>query len=160
MSSQQGKSGKELRIVTRHPITLDDIRRDEDKVRLLHIIRLYGEITEKALQYLVYELKQKGFNIGYEFSLIGGVPSSRPLRDSLIALLYTGLLETNPRNKKLRLTSTALEEFLPSEKIPEEEAEKLRELVEELRPKISAIDAEVELATMLGRGGRRRRRRF
>ncbi len=158
--SQPGKGGKELKIVTRHPITVDDVRRDERKVRLLHIIRLYGEITEKALQHLVYELGQKGFDTGYEFSMIGGVPSSRSLRDSLIALLYTGLLETNPRNKKLRLTSTALEEFLPTAKMPEEDLEKLKELIEDLRPKISAIDAEVELATMLGRGGRRRRRRF
>ena len=158
MSTPGSGKSKELKIVTRHVVTLDQIREDKNKLMLLHAIKVYGEITEKALQHLIHELQQSGVEMGYDFIMIGNTPSSKRLREDVVALLYVGLLETNPKNKKLRLTSMAESEFLPQVGLPEEEAKKISDAVEQARAKISAIDAEVELATMLERRGRRRRR--
>lgn len=157
MSAPGSGKSKELKIVTRHVITLDQVKGDKAKLMLLHAIKAYGEITEKALQHLVHELQQSGVEMGYEFIMIGNTPSSKRLREDVVALLYVGLLETNPKNKKLRLTPMAESEFLSQVRLPEE-VEKVSEAVEQVRAKISAIDAEVELATMLERRGRRRRR--
>ncbi len=158
MSTPGSGKSKELKIVTRHVVTLDQVKEDKTKLMLLHAIKAYGEITEKALQHLIHELQQFGVEMGYEFIMIGNTPSSKRLREDVVALLYVGLLETNPKNKKLRLTSMAESEFLPQVSLPEEDVKKISDAVEQARAKISAIDAEVELATMLERRGRRRRR--
>jgi uncharacterized protein YwgA len=160
LSTQGPGKGKELKIVTRHVVTIDQVRGDKAKVRLLHTIKAYGEISEKALQHLVYEMKEAGVDLGYDFTVIGNVPFSKKLREDIVALLYVGLLETNPKNKKLRVTSMAVSDFLPTVPLPEEETKKIEETVEQLRSKVASIDAEVELAAMLGRRSRRRRRRF
>jgi len=153
-----GKS-KELKIITRPAITIADIVNDVRKIALLQTIKSFGEITEKALIYLVKNIQDKNVNLGYKFFEIAGSLSSKELKEDIIALLYLGLLETNPRNKKLRVTSEGLEFLENHVSKLGENAEKIPQLVEELRSKIIPIDAEQELSFKLLRIFRRRRRR-
>jgi len=156
MSKPTSGKTKELKIITRHVITIDDIKKDPRKVKLLYIISEIGSISEKALQYLLYYMKENGYDLGYYFVLLGQTPSSKELLNDTLALRYVGLLETNPR-KKLVVTSLG-KEFLDknSNIIPDEEKDQIKKLIEELRIKIAPIDAEVELRA----GPRRRRRRI
>ncbi len=155
--SKPSKS-KELKIVTRHVITIDDIKKDPRKVKLLYIISVTGGISEKALQYLLYYMKEEGYDLGYKFVMLGTVPSSKEVLNDTLALRYVGLLETNPR-RKLVVTSLG-KEFLDKEGdkyLNDDEKDQIKKLVEELRVKIAPIDAEVEL---MSRPRRRRRRLF
>ena len=155
MSSQQ--KTKELKIVTRHVITLDAVKRDERKIKLLNIINAYGEISEKALTHLIYLMKnEKDFDMGYKFITIANVPSSKELKEDLMALLYVGLLEVNPRNRRLRLTSLG-KEFLSNNPLPEDLISKITDLVTELKPKVVSYDVEIDL--VIRSMSRRRRRR-
>ncbi|HIQ04010.1 MAG TPA: hypothetical protein EYH40_06310 [Desulfurococcales archaeon] len=160
--SSSSKPGKELKIISRPALTLNDIIKDKNKILLTYIINVYGEISEKALHYLVKELKDKGFELKYNFIDIAGVPSSKTLHEDVVALLYVGILESNPRNKKLRLTNEGKELLeKASNKLSKDECEKLLKIINEVKPKIIPIDAEQELATMLlRRRGRGRRRSF
>ncbi len=157
--SQKSSStkSKELKIITRHVITLDDIKNDPRKIKLLYIIDTVGGISEKALQHLIYYMKNSEYDLGYDFILLGNTPSSKMLHNDIVALLYVGLIETNPRRK---LVTTSLgKEFLEKVKdnIPEDEKENIKKLIDDLRIKIAHIDMEVELSY---RAARRRRRRF
>ncbi len=155
--SKPSKS-KELKIITRHVITIDDIKKDPRKVKLLYIISVTSGISEKALQYLLYYMKEEGYDLGYKFVMLGTVPSSKEILNDTLALRYVGLLETNPR-RKLVVTSLG-KEFLEKEGskyISDDEKDQIRKIVEELRVKIAPIDAEVEL---MSRPRRRRRRLF
>lgn len=155
MSSQQ--KTKELRIVTKHVITLDVVKNDLRKQKLLNIINAYGEVSEKALTHLIYLLKtEKGFDLNYNFTLIAGVPSSKGIKEDLMALLYVGLLEVNPRNRKIRLTSLG-KEFLANNPLPEDLAKNITNLVNELKTKVVSYDVEVDL--IVRSLSRRRRRR-
>lgn len=149
---------KELKIITRPALTINDIVNDSRKIALLHIVKSFGEITEKALYHLVKGVQEEGkIKLGYSFFEVAGILSSKELREDLIALLYLGLLESNPRNKKLRITADG-QEFLEQniEKLGDN-AEKISEAIENLRPKIIPIDAEQELTFKLMKPGRRRR---
>lgn len=156
--SQKTGSGKskELKIVTRHVITVDDIKNDPRKIKLLYIINTIGGISEKALQHLIYYMKDLEFDLGYNFIVLGTTPSSKMLHNDIVALLYVGLIETNPRRK---LVATSLgKEFLEKTKdvITDDEKETIKKLIDELRIKIAPIDMEVELSYR----SKRRRRRF
>jgi len=119
------------------------------------IINILEEISEKALTHLIYLIqKEKGIDLGYKFFLVAGNPSSKQLLDDIFALLYVGLIETNPRNKKLRLTSTGKEFLEQTGGVPEEILSPIKSAIEELRSKIQLVDAEVELL------GSRPRRRY
>lgn len=157
---EKGPASKELKIETKPALTLNDVKKDNDKIMLLHTIKSYGEISERALQHLVKELVDKGLPFKYKFVIIGGVPISKKLKDDIVALLYVGLLEVNPKNKKLRITGDGLEFIEKEGLIPTEDLEKLSVALNEVRPKIMVIDAEHELATLLFRRGRRRRRYY
>ncbi|ABN70380.1 conserved hypothetical protein [Staphylothermus marinus F1] len=156
MSKPSTGRSKELKIVTRHVITINDIEKDHRKIKLLYIISQLGSISEKALQYLLYYMKEKGYDLGYNYVMLGQFPSSKEILNDTLALRYVGLLETNPR-KKLEVTSLG-KEFLEkhSNVISDEEKEEIQKLIEELRIKIAPIDAEVEMRTR----PRRRRRLF
>ncbi len=153
--SGSGKS-KELKIITRHVITEKDIENDPRKIKLLFIIQEVGGISEKALQYLLYYIREKGYDLGYNFVMLGTMPSSKEIINDTLALRYVGLVETNPR-RKLVVTSLG-KEFLEKHKdaISEEEKEQIKKLIEELRIQIAPIDAEVEVMSR----PRRRRRLF
>ncbi len=137
---------KELKTFSMQVVTPEHIKRDERKMKLLHVIQHLGAISEKALTYLLYYLKEKGMDLGYHFIVIGGKPMSREVIDDLMALLYTGLVENDPRTKKLRLTSNGMD-FMEKNALPKEAVEDLLKAVDELKPKIAPIDAEIELST-------------
>lgn len=153
MSAPQ--KSKELKVFSKQVITIDQIKKDVRKLKLLRIIDVLEEISEKALTHLIYLIqKEKGIDLGYKFFLVAGNPSSKQLLDDIFALLYVGLIETNPRNKKLRLTSIGKEFLEQVTTIPEEEFSPIKSAIEELKSKIQLVDAEVELL------GSRSRRRF
>ncbi len=138
------KKSKEIKIETRQVVTPEQVMKNERIMKLLYVIWLYGEISEKGLIHLVHELKEAGIDLGYKFFKIGGTITSKQLREDMLSLLYVDFVETVGRAKKLRITGMgkeALEKF----KLPEEETEKLKKEIENLRGKIAAIDAEVEL---------------
>jgi hypothetical protein len=153
---------KELVIITRPAVTRDQVERDERKKRLMLILKAMedqGGIYERSLAHLVYWLqKEKGFDLGYNFYMIGDVPTSKELHEDIVALLYVGFAETDPRTKKLRLTSDG-REFLETKGYDKEFFEKLQAAVEEYKPKIAALDAQIELTTILSRPRAPRRRR-
>jgi hypothetical protein len=154
LSKTPGGKSKELKIITRHIITVNDIEKDPRKIRLLYILDQLGGISEKALQYLLYYMKEKGYDLGYSFIMLGTMPSSKEVINDTLALRYVGLVETNPRRK---LVTTSLgKEFLDKHKdvIPDDEKGQIKSLIEELRVQVAPIDAEVEV---LGRPRRRRR---
>ena len=152
MSAQRTK---ELKVFSKQVVTLDHIRRDLRKLKLLLIIDALGEISERALTQLVYMVNtEKGIDLGYKFFTVAGKPSSKQLLEDVFALLYVGLIETNPKNMKLRLTSLGKEFLGQIHEIPEDEVAKLKSAVEELRSKVKILDAQVELL------GTRSRRRF
>ncbi len=153
---------KELVIVTRHVVTLDQVKNDERKMRLLAVFKALedvGGIYERSLAHLLYWLKtEKNLDLGYNFIVVGGTPTSKELHEDLVALLYVGLIESNPRTKKLQLTSEG-KEFLDKVGLPPD-WEKIKQAVEELKPKVTAIDAQLELTAMLMRPRAPRRRMF
>ncbi|MET1159954.1 MAG: hypothetical protein ABWW65_03245 [Thermoprotei archaeon] len=154
MSKPSSTKSKEIKIITKHVVTLQDIEKDLRKIKLLYIMSEFGEISEKALQYLLYEMKNKGYDLGYNFTVVGRVPTSKELFNDLIALKYTGLVETNAI-RKLVISSLG-REFLEkhSSKISDEEKNNIKNLIEELRVKVKPIDVEVEM--MFKRGRRRK----
>ncbi len=155
MSKSTGSKSKEIKIVTRHVITIDEVEKDLRKIKLLYIISVVGDISEKALQYLLYEMKEKGYDLEYGFTLVGNIPTSKELFNDLLALKYTGLVETNPSRKLI--VSSLGREFLEKNvnKITEEERDEIKKLIDELRVKVRPIDVEVEM-----RFRRTRRRRL
>ncbi len=155
--SQPSKGGKELRIVTVPVVTVDDVKQDKRKLKLLHILDWVGELSEKGIVKLLYTLKEKGIDLGYNFIMIGDEPSSREVLEDARILLYLDLAETNPMNRKVRLTSIG-KEFLEANKLPDEEIDDLRKAVDEVKERIKAEDNVSTLPLMRGR--RRRRRRF
>lgn len=161
MSKQSSTKSKELKIITRHVVTINDVLKDPRKIKILYLINEFEEMSEKALQYLVYWLKsEKNIDLGYDFLVIGNVPSSKDLKMDLVALLYVGALETNPKNKKLRITSIG-KELLGKVNLDKEELDKIATNAKEYEAKVKSIDAEVELTVkMLSSARRRRRRRF
>jgi len=151
---------KELVIIARPAITLDQVKNDERKKKLLLVLRNMedqGGIYERSLAYLLYWLKtEKEIDLGYNFFLVGDLPTSKELHEDIVALLYVGLAENDPRTKKLRLTSQG-REFLQSIVFDKDFVEKLKAAIEELKPKVAAIDAQLELTNMLMRPGAPRR---
>ncbi|HDI02338.1 MAG TPA: hypothetical protein ENF93_01695 [Ignisphaera sp.] len=146
---------KELKTFSMQVVTIDHIKKDPRKMKLLHIIHHIGAISEKALTYLLYYLKEKGLDLGYNFIVIGGKPMSKDVLEDIMALLYVGLVENDPRTKKLRLTSNGME-FMEKNALAPEEVKDLLAAVDELKPKITPIDAEVELASTESRPIRKR----
>ncbi len=143
MSASGGKT-KELKIITRHVITVDDVKKSKNMKIILHIVKHLGEISEKGLTRLLYEMKEKGVDVGYQFVKIGKVVGSKDLHQDIMDLLYVGLLERNPAKNKLRLTPDG-EEFLEKYGLPEEEIKPILSLVDQLKPVIEPIEAEVEM---------------
>jgi len=111
---------------------------------ILHIVKQFGEISEKGLTRLLYEMKEKGVDLGYQFVKIGKVVGSKDLHQDIMDLLYVGLLERNPAKNKLRLTPDG-EEFLEKYGLPEDEVKPVVDLAVSLKSVIEPIEAEVEM---------------
>lgn len=152
--SQQQKQSKELKIVTRPVVTVDSIKGDVIKLKLLHIIKHLNSISEKALTHLIYLLQNElKIQLKYSFINVGGVPCSKQLRDDINILLYLGLVETDSVSRKLRLTSNGVE-FLEKHGLSNEELNTLLGGVDELKSKTSSIDAEADLSARKVRSSR------
>jgi hypothetical protein len=151
ISSQQaatsGEKGKEIRIVTRHVVTVNDVVKNPRLIKLLYLISLSNNgLSEKALSHLVYniEKEQKG-RFGYEFTLVGDTPVSKELLNDLTTLKYTGLVEVSIKNRKLYVTSGGreiLDKIIESIKT---DIDALKKSFEETWPKIAPIDVEAGL---------------
>jgi hypothetical protein len=151
--SQQSKS-KELKITTKHVITLDQIKSNERAIKLLYIIFRFGEITEKALMHLIKDLKEEGIDLKYNIVEIAGNPVSKELKEELTALLYVGLIESIAPSKKLNITTQG-KEFIENISIDEEFKSNVDPIIEKLRSKLSSMVAEADF----GLGRRRFRSR-
>ncbi|MFZ8791408.1 MAG: hypothetical protein ACO2OS_03900 [Thermosphaera aggregans] len=139
------EKSKEVKIIAKQVFTLSDIEKNPRALKLLYIINNVGSISEKALQYLLYHMRESGVDFKYAFTTIGGVPSSRELLNEILSLKYVGLLESLP-NRKIVLTGLG-KEFLASRlnALSEEEKNLLNKALEEAKPKIVPIDAEVDI---------------
>ena len=158
-----GGTKKELVIATRPVVTPQEVERDERKKKLLLVLKAMedqGGIYERSLINLVYWLKtEKELDLGYSFFLVGDTPTSKDLHEDIMALLYVGYIETDPRTKKLRLTNDG-KEFLEKKWFDKDLYEKIKAAVDDLKPKIAALDAQIELTTLLSRPRAPRRRAF
>lgn len=155
-----GGTKKELVIVTRPAITRQQVERDPRKRKLMLVLKAMedqGGIYERSLVNLVYWLKtEKDIDLGYNFYLVGNTPTSKDLHEDIVALLYVGFAETDPRTRKLRLTNDG-KEFLEKKWFDEALYKQIKAAVDELRPKLAALDAQIELTTLLSRPRSRRR---
>ncbi|MEM2671458.1 MAG: hypothetical protein QXI64_08370 [Sulfolobales archaeon] len=148
MMSQQTKS-KELKIVTKPVIALDHLKSNKRALKTLFLISELGGVTEKALAYIIRELQSTGMDLGYSFVEIAGIPTSKDLREDVIAMLYVGLLESG-QNKKLSVTSQG-KEFLAQVSIEQEFIENLKSKLPEVKNKLATLLAEADLGVQKGR---------
>lgn len=146
-STQQQKT-KELKIFSAQVVTLDQIKNSRRKLMLVYMIRSLKEVSEKGLTYLINYLKEeKKVDAGYSIIKIGNKIIAKELNDDIKQLLYVGIIEMDPKTKKLRLTSSG-HEFLEGIKMVDRDVESLVQLTEEYRNKIVAIDEEISLMSM------------
>lgn len=149
------QKSKELKIFSVQVVTPEHIRRDKRKLMLLYIIKTYGEISEKGLTHLIILLRdEKGISLNYTIFRIGTRVVIKELQEDLRALLYTGLIEVNPKNKKLRVTSNGLEFLDKIDVASIENLNTILQTVEELKPKIMPLDEEVALVASTSTGKR------
>ncbi len=147
-TSVQQQKTKELKIFSVQVVTLDQIRNDKRKLTLIYIIKSLKEVSEKGLSYLINYLKEeKKKDLGYNITKIGNKIIVKELNEDIKLLLYAGIIEMDPKTKKLRLTSNG-QEFLESIKVVDKDLEQLLQLIEEYRNKIIAIDEEISLMTV------------
>ncbi|MEB3825799.1 MAG: hypothetical protein LRS47_03925 [Desulfurococcales archaeon] len=158
MSQTPSKGGKEFKPVSFKVITLDQVVKNERLMNLLYLLSKFKELNEKTIYHLVHEVQEKGFNMGYNFFVVGGHPNSKQLKDDLIALMYVDLIETEPRLKKIKLTGQGMdvvEEY--SGNMSSEKKNLIDNIVEEIRKKIMILDNEADLETALRKRRRGRR---
>ncbi len=91
------------------------LNEDKRKLSLLYIINRMERVSEKALTALIFEMKEKGMDLGYNFNNIGNNIFSHSLKEDITSLLYLGFIENDLKTKKLSLSNDG-KEFL--EKIP------------------------------------------
>lgn len=146
--SQQTKS-KELKIVTKPVIVLDQLKSNRKAIKILFLVSELGGTTEKALTYVVKELQSAGIDLGYRFVEIAGISTSKELREDIIALLYVGLLESG-QNKKLSITSQG-KEFLEQVGVEKDFVESIKSKLPEVKTKLATLIAEADLGAQRGR---------
>lgn len=157
MSQKAEKSvSKELKIVSRPVVTIEEAVKDNRKVGILSIVSNLGEISERGLINCLYILRtEKGKDLGYSFQVIGSAVNSRELLEDIRILLYLGLFEVT-ESRKLRLTSLGRELLDKLSSGQRERLEELLKVVEEVKQRVLSED---NLLNMLSQGGRGRRRR-
>ncbi|MCX8184226.1 MAG: hypothetical protein RMI56_05030 [Sulfolobales archaeon] len=156
MSQKAEKTvSKELKVVSRPVVSIDDAVRDEKKVSVLGIVRSLGEVSERGLINCLYILKtEKGKDIGYPFQVIGSVVNSREMLEDVRVLLYLGLLEVTEA-RKLKLTSLGREMLDKLSDKQKEIVEELSKVVEEIKQRVLSEDNLLNILS--GSRGRRRR---
>ncbi|MEL9939471.1 MAG: hypothetical protein QW348_00930 [Ignisphaera sp.] len=151
---QQQKT-KELKTFSTQVVTLDTIKNDKRKMTLLHIIKVLNAVSEKGLSYLVTVLHdEKKVDLGYTIVRLGNRVIVKDLLEDIKALLYVGLIESDPKTKKLQLTSRG-KEFLESLQIADTKLSEVLSSVEELKSRVIAVDEEVAAATQLAKQSRK-----
>jgi hypothetical protein len=101
-------------------------------------------ISEKALVNLVYLMRENGFNLGYNFVVVGNTPTSRDLLGDLTLLKYIGLVEV-AGNKKLVVTSLGRELLSKVTPVISSQEDTIKKLYEALYPKVAPVDVEIDL---------------
>ncbi len=158
---QESKGSKELKITTIHVVTPDKVLSNERQVSLLYLIDKFGPLHEKTIMKLVYMLNEKGYNLGYNFRLVGDSPYSPELKNDLVALLYVGFIEAETTlYRKLRTTGEG-KDALAKANVPKGLIDVINKNFEEFRNTASMVDSELDLQIRnrfreLQRGGRRR----
>ncbi|BAB65200.1 MULTISPECIES: hypothetical protein [Sulfurisphaera] len=143
--SQPGQTkSKELKLTSKQVFTPDSLKDDKRKIKLLYLIKTLNGASEKALTIGLYELKQKGLDLGYQFNVIGNNVFSPMIKEDITALLYVGYIENDPQSKKLKLTSSG-QEFLDKQQIEDDFKNNLAQLLSDIKMKINAIDEENRL---------------
>ncbi|MGC8975274.1 MAG: hypothetical protein ACP5KB_03645 [Thermoprotei archaeon] len=150
-------TSKELRIVARPVATLEAVKKDLDKLKLLAIINHLQVISERGLINLIHALvNEKNVKFKYSFVLVDQIPSSKELSEDIRLLLYLGLVETEPVLRKLRLTSSG-KEFLEQNKLDENILSELLKAVDELKERVLSEERVAEFSTRTTRKKRFRR---
>jgi len=147
---------KELKIVTRPVVTVDEVLKDSRKVGVLSVVSRLGEVSERGLVNALYILKtEKGKDLGYQFQVVGKAVNSRDLLEDVRILLYLGLLEVTER-RKLRLTSLGKELLDKVGASAGGSLDEVLQAVEEIKQRVISEDS---LLSMMSAGGRGRKRR-
>ncbi|MEM0015955.1 MAG: hypothetical protein QW550_03845 [Saccharolobus sp.] len=144
MSQPNQQKSKDLKIVSKQVISPNVINEDKRKLQLLYILKQVNKLTEKSIILLLYELKQKGIDLGYQFNVIGNNVFSSMIKEDLTSLLYLGLIENDPISKKISVSNNGIE-VLEKNPIDEEYKNKLLQALNEIKTKILAIDEEYNL---------------
>jgi hypothetical protein len=160
--SQPGQTKtKELKTITKQVITPSVLKEDKKKVQLMYIIKLFGGISERALISLLYEASQKGLDLGYKFNVIGNNVFSPMIKEDLTSLLYLGLIESDPVNKKLKLSTNGEEALEENQAVIDDNFKnQLNQILSEIKSKIVAIDEEYTLKLKNANRGYSRGRRY
>ncbi len=143
---QEGKGGKELKIISVQVVTPEQVKKNPRQLGLLYIIDRLGPTHEKTLQNIVYIIQEElGVDLGYEFRKIGNTPYSPQLKSDITSLLYVGFIETEPSlYRKIRSTSSG-KDALESSQPPPGLIEAIKNNFEILRNKASILDSELDL---------------
>ncbi|ACP46306.1 conserved hypothetical protein [Sulfolobus islandicus Y.G.57.14] len=144
MSQPGQQKSKDVKMVSKQVISTNIINEDKRKLQLLYIIRQIGKLTEKSIIMLLYELKQKGVDIGYQFNVIGNNVFSLMAKEDLTSLLYLGLIENDPVSKKIGISNNGIE-ILDKTQIEEDFKNKVAQALNEIKTKILAYDEEYNL---------------
>ena len=139
------EKSKEVKIITKHVVTLSEVEKNPRLLTLLYIISLAKNgISEKALVNLIYYMRESGLNLGYNFIVISSTPTSRELLGDLTLLKYTGLVEVS-QNKKLVVTSLGREVLSKVSPAISNQEDFIKKLYETLYPRIVPVDVEIDL---------------
>jgi hypothetical protein len=144
LSQPSQQKSKDLKIVSKQVISPNVIKEDKRKLQLLYILKQVNKLTEKSIILLLYELKQKGIDLGYQFNVIGNNVFSSMIKEDLTSLLYLGLIENDPISKKISVSNNGIE-VLEKNPIDEEYKNKILQALNEIKTKILAIDEEYNL---------------
>ncbi len=147
---EKAGSVKELKIASFQVVNKDKVMQNPKMMGLIYLVNRLGPIHERTLHMIVNEIQGKGFDLGYQFFNIGQEPYSPALKNDIVALLYVGFLETEPRYRKLVVSSSG-REALEKVGAPKGLQDLVESSIQELKAKSSMMDAriDVELKTPL-----------
>ncbi|AFZ70481.1 hypothetical protein Calag_0737 [Caldisphaera lagunensis DSM 15908] len=140
---QKASTTKDIKVVATQVITKDRVIQNPKLLSLLYLISQLGMVHERTLQIVVAELKNKGVDLGYQFSQLGNDPYSAALKNDIVALLYTGLAEAEPRYRKIRVTGDGKEVLEKADSIKPFQ-DSLNKILNEIKNKASMVDAEID----------------
>ncbi|ADL19293.1 hypothetical protein ASAC_0887 [Acidilobus saccharovorans 345-15] len=153
---EKAGSAKELRITPTQVVTKDKVLQNPKLMSLVYLVSRLGPIHERTLHMIVSEVQQKGFDLGYQFFKVGQDPYSPALKNDVVALLYVGLLEAEPRYKKLVVSSSG-KEALEKVGTPKGLQDVVESSIQELKAKSSMMDARIDVEIRRGVGAPNRR---